>query len=568
VSSFLLVRFQLDYVLGFAEPYDSIEALTTLPNDMETAYVQVLKRIEANRKPTVMKVLSWLFHARVQLHQDEVREAIAVRIGQTKLPKPLIHADVLVQYCHGLVVIDESTGIMRFSHFTVKEFLNTHYQEHLLSKIECGRVCLTYLAFNVFENGPCPSLIEYKNRLSEYRFGGYASQVWGSYIRGQGESDEGALVCLGKVLKSQKKCGAMLQMQGASSDRLNPFGPSRLNVVNLPVSPIEVATALHVMAAEGLSEIYSRLLTPESPINASDDFSALHILDVLSHDSSPLLWSSREGHSSMALLLIENGADVNASFDDGSTSLHAAARKGHDGVVKVLLEKGAKVNVKDLGGATPLYTAAAGGHHKAARLLLENGAIVNERDSHGLTPLHMAARFGGLKMVKLLLSKGAEVNARGSFYVSGNFGLAPLHVAAVFKQGDLVEPLLNMGGELEGRDDWGRTALHCAAGSGAHEVIKILLHRGARINVRDRDGNTPLHRAARRQAFEAVKVLLDNGANVNKRNWGRTTALDAADRTGNSQIRNLLLTSGAVNANDWIACQEHRWCMSIPPEQQ
>jgi hypothetical protein len=188
--------------LGFAEPYDSVESLSTLPNDMEMAYIQVLNRIETSRRQAVIKVLSWLFHAQRPLHKDEIREPIAVRVGQTKLPKPLIHADVLVQYCHGLVVMYESTGVMRFSHFTVKEFLSQHYQDHLLSKIDCGRVCLTYLAFDVFEKGQW-SLSDFKGRWSECRFGPYAGLVWSSYIRGEGERDEGVLVALGKVLKSQ-----------------------------------------------------------------------------------------------------------------------------------------------------------------------------------------------------------------------------------------------------------------------------------------------------------------------------------------------------------------------------
>ena len=56
---FLLVKFQLDYVLDMEEPRDAIEALSTLPKDMPDAYNEVLTRIGKTKgKRTAIKVLS------------------------------------------------------------------------------------------------------------------------------------------------------------------------------------------------------------------------------------------------------------------------------------------------------------------------------------------------------------------------------------------------------------------------------------------------------------------------------------------------------------------------------
>lgn len=73
---------------------------------------------------------------------------------------------------------------------------------------------------------------------------------------------------------------------------------------------------------------------------------------------TPLLVAAIFGRVEAAKLLIEKGANVNASSNDGATSLHAAAFFCHTEIVKLLLDKGAEVNVKNIRGETPLYGVA------------------------------------------------------------------------------------------------------------------------------------------------------------------------------------------------------------------
>ena len=51
------------------------------------------------------------------------------------------------------------------------------------------------------------------------------------------------------------------------------------------------------------------------------------------------------GETEKSLLLIDNGADINAVGDMGETPLHAALRKKYMRVVKALLKAGAQTNI-------------------------------------------------------------------------------------------------------------------------------------------------------------------------------------------------------------------------------
>jgi len=56
-------------------------------------------------------------------------------------------------------------------------------------------------------------------------------------------------------------------------------------------------------------------------------------------------------------LLLDKGADVNATTADGRTALHGAALQGYDEVIKFLVAHGADLYAKDRKGFTPLDTA-------------------------------------------------------------------------------------------------------------------------------------------------------------------------------------------------------------------
>jgi ankyrin repeat protein len=145
-------------------------------------------------------------------------------------------------------------------------------------------------------------------------------------------------------------------------------------------------------------------------------------------------------------LLLQRGADPNASDKKGSTALTGAAFKGQPQVVKLLLEHGANADaaLKDGTRRTPLYIAGdwmgdEGRVIEVTKLLLDKGADINVRvvdwnSTDGWTPLLSALKKERWKLAHFLVERGADVNAQSvaatQHEENMGFGLTPLMHAA------------------------------------------------------------------------------------------------------------------------------------------
>jgi uncharacterized protein len=82
------------------------------------------------------------------------------------------------------------------------------------------------------------------------------------------------------------------------------------------------------------------------------------------------LHSAGAGRStSVARLLLENGAPANAKQQLGWTTLHEAAQQGNKAMVEMLLRHGADPNLANDAGVTALQLAREKGHGEVATLL-------------------------------------------------------------------------------------------------------------------------------------------------------------------------------------------------------
>ncbi|TYZ57344.1 hypothetical protein PybrP1_010549 [[Pythium] brassicae (nom. inval.)] len=172
---------------------------------------------------------------------------------------------------------------------------------------------------------------------------------------------------------------------------------------------------------------------------------------------------------SNAVMLIRNGAAVNAATVDLVTSLHAAAYHGNINAVAELIKHKANVNARMKGGGTPLYLAAQLGHAAVVSELIRNGAYVQAATDEKLsTPLHVAAERGHFDVVVELLKFKADVNAR----MKG--GGTPLHKG----HKAVVAKLIKHKADAKAANHDGEAPLSIAAKSGRKDLVELMKGNG------------------------------------------------------------------------------------------
>lgn len=105
----------------------------------------------------------------------------------------------------------------------------------------------------------------------------------------------------------------------------------------------------------------------------------------------------------MLELLVENGADLFYSDDEGVSILDFAVTYNNMFMVKLLLEKGKDVNdITRKSGFTPLMAAVCYGRYEIFRMLLDAKADVSAVERKGMTALDFARKMRKKSMIKLL----------------------------------------------------------------------------------------------------------------------------------------------------------------------
>jgi ankyrin repeat protein len=344
----------------------------------------------------------------------------------------------------------------------------------------------------------------------------------------------------------------------------------------------EGETALMTASRTGSVDAVKVLIAKGADVNAQETW----------HGETALMWAVSQRHPDVVRELIAHGADVNGHSTvnkwerqnsaeprekwlplGGLTPLEFAARQGCADCIPVLVEKGADINATDQDGITPLLSAMINGHYDAASVLLEKGANPNIADRTGRTPLYSAVddhtmpasnrpspkevdnETTSLDLVKALLAKSANVNAQLKQQVPYRTkldrgddtmlttGTTPLLRAA--KAGDIavMKLLLEKGADPKLATRNGVNPLMAAAGLGTKEedttgrrktqtdsieAIKLCLQAGIDINAVDSRGQTALHGAAFWGLDDIVQFLADHGAKLDVKDRQGKTPLDAA----------------------------------------
>eukprot|EP00063_Salmo_salar_P058263 XP_014033098.1 PREDICTED: histone-lysine N-methyltransferase EHMT2-like isoform X3 [Salmo salar] len=201
--------------------------------------------------------------------------------------------------------------------------------------------------------------------------------------------------------------------------------------------------ALHVAAQRGLLEVCYMLVQAGAKLDIQDKSMR-----------TPLLEAIVNNHVEVTRYLVQSGACVYHTEEDGYTGLHHAAKLGSLDIVTLLLETGqVDINAQDSGGWTPIIWAAEHKHIKVIRALLNRGADVTLKDKEMNACLHWASFAGCVTIAEMVLNAGCPLTS------------------------------VNMHGD---------TPLHIASREGFLDCVTLFLSRGADIDIMNREGDTPL----------------------------------------------------------------------------
>ncbi len=139
----------------------------------------------------------------------------------------------------------------------------------------------------------------------------------------------------------------------------------------------------------------------------------------------------------------------------------------------LLLDAGADPNATDASGNTPLMLIANWWDTEEVELLLNHGANVNLKNRVGTTALMAAVRNEDSSVMKLLLDKGADPNV-----IAADRSTA-LSMAVMWDEGDKVEMLLAHHANPNVRAADGETVLASARRNGFLQTAQILVRAGA-----------------------------------------------------------------------------------------
>ncbi|WFD44041.1 protein S-acyltransferase [Malassezia psittaci] len=175
-----------------------------------------------------------------------------------------------------------------------------------------------------------------------------------------------------------------------------------------------------------------------------------------------LHWAAINGHTDCCELLLENGAEVDATGGElEATALHWSARNGQLNSMHLLVKYGANLKAVDKQGFNALHLTTHSSYIMPLIFVLQQDAYrtkdaIDSKDPQGHTSLMWAAFQGDAMSVQILLKHGASV------HTSDEAGLTPLHWAVVAGSRLCMERIIAQGAQLTAKDSTEKTAADLA----------------------------------------------------------------------------------------------------------
>lgn len=140
---------------------------------------------------------------------------------------------------------------------------------------------------------------------------------------------------------------------------------------------------------------------------------------------SPMEMAIYANAKDACIWLVNNGIDINKTYDYGDTALHMAASNGQIDIVSSLLELGANIHANGFDGNSVLSSGVYSDDPEMIAFLIENGAQLNVQNNMGQTELFVAANSlrhneNDNAVLKYLLDHGSDPTIKD---INGNTAL-------------------------------------------------------------------------------------------------------------------------------------------------
>ena len=179
-----------------------------------------------------------------------------------------------------------------------------------------------------------------------------------------------------------------------------------------------------------------------------------------------------EGNAPNVSAYLQRGADMEKCNRRGLLCMVAV--RGHTDVIRVLLDAGADINATMVDGkVTPIMTAAKQGKGEVIALLLERGATLPQDAPSQYRLLGFAIHSRNVEVLRFLMARGVQVNSCSAT------GDTVLMSAARRGFADMVAALIEAGADVNAISHSRMTALRFARINGRNEIVTLLQQAGA-----------------------------------------------------------------------------------------
>ena len=265
--------------------------------------------------------------------------------------------------------------------------------------------------------------------------------------------------------------------------------------------------------------------------------------------TNALIMAARVGQVSLAMQLLESGADVNCLNAEGYSPLHIASFYGHSQFVDFLIKNHANIDALDQYHRTPLMVACWRGHFDVVQKLTANGCNLNQQTAYGqVGAFTLALEKGHLAIASLLMEKNVPVTHRDLYILGRRTDSSDLFIAVLNRlKGSLSD------------DDFDRiingdpvkkiSPLRDCAKNGTANSVDELVKHGAKLEAKGPSGHTAMYLAAVNGHLPVVERLLKHGADTNVALNSGLPMLLATINAGHTAVATALAKCPVTNIN-------------------